>query len=130
MGVRISLRLPAPFECELYLALAGLRRRRQLAGVWNHVAVTVEDLHLWRLKVGAVEQIERLDPELQPRTVAQHRPVLEQGRIDIQQARTAQRVSSQVSQLPQCWKGEALRPDVVERVAGIDGVGRAAWRGV
>jgi hypothetical protein len=75
--------LPAQFDRELYLAFTGLRRRRKLTGVRNHVAVAVEDLHLWRLKVRSVEQIKHFYPELQLRPFMPQRPVLEKSGIEI-----------------------------------------------
>src|SRR5262249_56179764 len=101
--IRARMPLPPEFHGELNLALARLRRRRQLPGIWNHVAASVEDLHFRRLQVRRVEQIERFDAELQSRPVVRQRPVLDQGRLELVKPRAPQRVPPQLPALaPRC----------------------------
>src|SRR5260370_31199008 len=83
---------------------------------------------LFRSVIRFVQEVKRLRSKLQPQFFVPGQPVLENGKIDLLQARTAQGISSQVSQCSKSGKREAPGFDVTRWVAGIDCIGRAAGR--
>src|SRR5260370_32469485 len=83
---------------------------------------------LFRSVIRFVQEVKRLRSKLQPQFFVPDQQVLENGKIDLLQARTAQGISSQVAQCSKSGKREAAGFDVTLPVAGIDCIWRAAAR--
>src|SRR5215467_11558437 len=79
--------LPVQLQSKLNLPLAGLRRAGELAGVRDQVSRAVENLHLRRLEIRMVEQVERFGAELEPCAVTEQGNILEQREVVLLQPR-------------------------------------------
>lgn len=93
------------------------------------MALAIKDLGLRHLEIGLVEDVENFGSKLQvqPFPPKPKGPVLENRKVKVLQAGTAQRVASQIPELAECRVREALQLDIVVRVAGIHRIGSAAW---
>src|SRR5580704_5299819 len=127
-GAVAEIALPDELERKLDLSGGGLCGGNQ-ARARNGQAILIENGQILgrRAKVGAVENVEKLGPELCVETFRNslHRVVLEDREIQIRYSWANQTISAQISPTIGAREGKALSFDIGVGVAGID-QGRAS----
>ena len=91
------LNSPDKLRAELDLARSGDRGRLQRGIAWNVCSPAVDEGRRAGTEVRPVEQIEGLSPELDLQFLAQQIVVFEERKIEVCQARGAQRVAPKVA---------------------------------